>query len=344
MDGFPLVLVLVGGAAAALLVIGFMRRAQAARDAVEYKPIVIDRSEARERRDSRIPVTPISINKSPTPVPRAKEPTGAPLRSKLPTAPPALRPSELAARTTPPSDPAIQIPSRTRTSSSPPIDVALRLGGALDVAIRPPLPEPVPVPADQIPVAPGSGLTIRKRTQSAGPIAADSLPPEVFAVRTRTPTGATMPSVAAALANPAQVKLRGHLRYALTTAAFSSAGITANREDGFAKLVKWPDVVGIVARRLPDVAPYDGAAFVDVVSTAGATLRLLPWTDISGHELGGNAAGDGIERLRSLVQMLAALCHEAKVDPATRAFQQGTGKPAQLPDEKTLAAHDAKLR
>jgi hypothetical protein len=167
------------------------------------------------------------------------------------------------------------------------------------------------------------------------------LPPEVgIAVRTRTPTGATMPSVTAALASPAQVKLRGRLNYALTSAAFSSAGITANREDGFAKLVKWADVIGIVARRLPEASPYDGAAFVDVVSMAGATLRILPWTAITGHEL----AGEPVERLRTLVQLLAAQCREAKLDAATKTFVQGTGKPAQLPDEKTLAAHDAKLR
>jgi hypothetical protein len=338
MDGITVVLVLVVGAAAALLVVRSMRRIQAAREAGEYKPIVIDRS---ERRDARIPVTPISIDKSPTPVTRAKEPTGAPLRSKAPTDPPALRPSELAALAKPPSDPAIESPLRPRTSSSGPVDVALRLGGPLDVAIRPPLPEAEPVPPDQIPVAPGSGLTIRKRTPSAGPLSADVLPPEVgIAVRTRTPTGATMPSVTAALASPAQVKLRGRLNYALTSAAFSSAGITANREDGFAKLVKWADVIGIVARRLPEASPYDGAAFVDVVSMAGATLRILPWTAITGHEL----AGEPVERLRTLVQLLAAQCREAKLDAATKTFVQGTGKPAQLPDEKTLAAHDAKLR
>jgi hypothetical protein len=343
MEGVTIVLVLVVGVTAALLVVRALRRAQAAREAGDYKPIVVDRTEAREaraRRDSRIPVTPISLNKSPTPVTRAKEPTGAPLRAKSPSEAPPVRPTELAPRAKPPSDPAIEIPSRAHSSSSGPVDVAMRLGGSFDAVTRPPLPEPEPVPPDQIPVAPGSGLTIRKRTQSAGPIAADSLPREIVAVRTRTPTGATMPSVTAALANPAQLKLRGRLSYVLTSAAFSSSGITANREDGFVKLVKWPDIIGIVARRLPEASPYDGAAFVDVVSVAGATLRIVPWTDITGHVL----TGDAIERTRALVQLLAARCPDAQVDPATKTFLQGTGKPAQLPDEKTLLAHDAKLR
>src|SRR5262245_28721237 len=39
------------------------------------------------------------------------------------------------------------------------------------IPIRPPLPAPVPVPDDQIPVAPESGLTIRKRPTG-------SIPPE----------------------------------------------------------------------------------------------------------------------------------------------------------------------
>jgi hypothetical protein len=267
MDGVTLVLAIVLGASVALIVVYVMRRTDAAR-ASEYVPIVLDRS---EKRDGRIPVTPIN-----------------------------------------------QLPPRPRTSSSGPVDVAMRLGGAPDIAIRPPLPEPLPVPPDQIPVAGDVGIAIRKRT----------------------PTGATMPSVTAALAHPAQVRLRGHLSYALTTAAFSGAGVTANREDGFATLVRWSDVVGIVARRLPEVAPYDGAPFVDVVSTAGATLRLLPWTEITGHEV----TGDATERMRSLVRVLSAQCRSAQLDAATKAFLEGTGKPAQLPDDKTLAAHDAKLR
>jgi hypothetical protein len=260
MDGVTLVLALVLGAAIALIVVGTMRRVEAAHGGA---------------------YTPIRVNKQPT-------------------APP------------------IELSSRPRTSSSGPVDVAMRLDGTREVAIRPPLPAPVQVPPDQIPVAPDMGIAIRKRT----------------------PTGATMPSIAAALAHPAQVKLRGHLSYALTTAACSSTGIAANREDGFAKLVAWSDVVGIVARRLPEAAPYDGAPFVDIVSTAGATLRLLPWTEITGHEL----TGDATERMRSLVRVLATQCRTAQLDAATKTFLQGTGKPAQLPDEKTLAAHDAKLR
>jgi len=319
MDGFTLVLVLVVGVLAALLAVRLMRGA--AREGGEYKPIVID------KRDARIPPTPISVNKAPAPSVRTKEPTGAPLRTKAS--------SDAPLRTKPPSDPPLEVPASAYTSLSGPIDLALRLGVTSEVAIRPPLPAPEPVPPDQIAVAPESGLTIRKRTSSTAPPADGGI-----AIRTRTPTGATMPSVAAALASPEPVKLRGRVSYALTTAAFSSAGITANREDGFAKLVTWREVVGIVARRLPKLAPHGGAAFLDVVSTAGATLRILPWTEITGHD----SAGDTIERMRAVAQLVASLCRDAQLDPATKAFLQGTGLPAQLPDEKTLAAHDAKLR
>jgi hypothetical protein len=94
-----------------------------------------------------------------------------------------------------------------------------------------------------------------------------------------------------------------------------------------------------VARRLPKDAPYDSVSFVDVISTAGATLRLLPWSDITGHVLDE----DPVDRARMLVQLLAAQSLDAKLDAATKAFATGTGKPAQLPDEATLARHDAKL-
>lgn len=229
-------------------------------------------------------------------------------------------PSDAPPRTKPPSEPPVEIPARAHTSSSGPIDLASRLGATSEVAIRPPLPEPEAVPPDQIAVARESGLTIRKRPSSTAP-----------------PTGATM--IAAALASAAPVKLRGRVSYALTSAAFSSAGITANREDGFAKLVTWREIVGVVARRLPEAAPYDGTAFIDVVSTAGATLRILPWTAITGH----THTGDAIDRLRALLHLITAQSHGAQLDPASKAFSQGGARPAQLPDEKTLAAHDAKL-
>lgn len=241
-------------------------------------------------------------------------------------------------RTKPPSDPPIEVPASAHTSSSGPIDLASRLGARSEVAIRPPLPEPEPVPPDQIAVAPESGLTIRKRTSSTAPPSELNVPGGI-AIRTRTPTGATMPSIAAALASPEPVKQRGRVRYALASAALSGAGISANREDGFAKLVTWREIVGIVARRLPETPPYDGTPFIDVVSTAGSTIRILPWTEITGHTL----TGDAVDRLRALLQLIATQSHGAQLDAPTKAFLQGGARPAQLPDERTLAAHDAKL-
>jgi len=47
-------------------------------------------------------------------------------------------------------------------------------------------------------------------------------------------------------------------------------GIDARREDGSSVLVIWRDIVGAVARRLPN--DYQAVTFVDVISTAGATL------------------------------------------------------------------------
>ncbi|HEY5948605.1 MAG TPA: hypothetical protein VIV40_24100, partial [Kofleriaceae bacterium] len=77
------------------------------------------------------------------------------------------------------TDPAMlqDLEMRARTSSSGPIDMAARLGAApIAIAIKPPLPEAIPVPADQIPVAPESGLVIRKRTASAAPLSPQQIP------------------------------------------------------------------------------------------------------------------------------------------------------------------------
>ncbi len=128
------------------------------------------------------------------------------------------------------------------------------------------------------------------------------------------------------------------LRFASLTAEITRGGIDAVREDGKAILVVWRDVVGVVARRLP--ADYEGGPFVDVVSTAGSTLRVLPSTRLSGDPITGATDSD---RMHALVELVIARCPDITLDPATRAFVEKTALPAQLPDVATLAAHDERL-
>jgi hypothetical protein len=128
----------------------------------------------------------------------------------------------------------------------------------------------------------------------------------------------------------------GQVAYATVTAELSSGGIDARREDRTSVLVLWRDVVGVVARRMPP--DYDGATFVDVVSTAGSTVRIMPWTRITGLA----NPGDGEARARAVVEMVARKSPSARIDPATKAFIGGRAA-AQLPDMPTLAAHDERL-
>ena len=132
------------------------------------------------------------------------------------------------------------------------------------------------------------------------------------------------------------VHLKKKLKYVAITAELTRAGIDARREDGSTKLVMWRDVVGLVARRMP--AEHDGITFLDIVSTAGSTLRLIPWTRLTGETV----EGEGDAWSRALLGKLAAHCPAAAIDPATQRFQRGE-LAAQLPDTDRLAAHDAKL-
>jgi hypothetical protein len=133
--------------------------------------------------------------------------------------------------------------------------------------------------------------------------------------------------------------VRGKIKFAVLTAELASAGIKARREDGLEKLVKWDEVVGIVARRLPADKPFEGATVVDLLSTAGATLRIVPWTKLDGHPFESKA----VERARSFVNVVAAMALDAKLDAATNAFANGDGDAAQLPSVAALATHDSKV-
>lgn len=135
---------------------------------------------------------------------------------------------------------------------------------------------------------------------------------------------------------PVAPHLRNRLQYVAITAELTAGGIDARREDGSSRLVLWRDVVGVVARRMPPA--YDNATFIDIVSTAGSTLRIVPWTRLTGAPIETEADG----RPRGVVERVVAMCPGAKLDPATRQFLD-TGEAAQLPDLETLHAHDQRL-
>lgn len=131
--------------------------------------------------------------------------------------------------------------------------------------------------------------------------------------------------------------LRKKLRYVVLSGEVTRAGIDARREDGSSLLVLWRDVVGAVVRRLPD--ELEATTFMDIVSVKGSTLRILPWTRLTGISV----AGVGDERVRSLAGYVATMCTEVQFDPATKAFLEKPEPAAQLKDLAKLAAHDERL-
>jgi len=131
---------------------------------------------------------------------------------------------------------------------------------------------------------------------------------------------------------------KGKIRFSVVTGEVTVAGIDARREDGGSVLVMWRDVVGLVVRRLPP--ELDGHPFVDIVSTADMTLRVLPWSKLTGETLEGDSEG----RVRAFVKLVKARAPEAKLDRATQSFfDDNTARPAQLPSLELLAKHDQAL-
>lgn len=173
-----------------------------------------------------------------------------------------------------------------------------------------------------------------KKHDSSPPAAAlaksDSSPPaDALRERKSTPPGSGPVS-------SIPEHLRKKLKFVAVTATFTRAGIDARREDGTTKLVMWRDVVGLVVRRMP--AEHDGLVFLDVVSTPGSTLRLLPWSRLTGETF----EGEGDAWHRAVLSAMMAHCPAASLDPATKRFHGGEPA-AQLPDVTKLAAHDGKL-
>jgi hypothetical protein len=120
----------------------------------------------------------------------------------------------------------------------------------------------------------------------------------------------------------------------------SGTGIVATREDGTIKTIEWDKIVGVIARRLPPDKPYEAATIVDVVSSAGSTVRVLPWTKIRG---GLPLDKQAVERARGFVNLVASQALSAKLDAATKLFADTSGQAAQLPTLATLSSHDDRL-
>ena len=154
----------------------------------------------------------------------------------------------------------------------------------------------------------------------------------------RAPARVTAAPPLAAAPPAATPRPRGLLQYATTRIVIGDAGLDGELQDGTSRRAAWADLVGVIARRLPAAAPYDGETIIDIVSTAGATLRLTPASAIDGELF----TATGADRARSFVQLLAERCPGAKLDGATRAFLAG-GDALQFPDADVLAQHDARV-
>lgn len=190
----------------------------------------------------------------------------------------------------------------------------------------------------------GEGEPSGRRTQTAQvPLAR---PTQTSRLDRLTPTS-PVPLIAGAALAPARGKtgtippipehLRQRLSYVALTAELTGGGLDARREDGSSRLVLWRDVVGVVVRMLPPA--FDSVMFVDVISTADSTLRILPWSRLTGDPL--DAVSDE-DRPRAVVERVLARAPSARLDPATRHFFE-TGEVTQLPDLESLRAHDARL-
>lgn len=179
-------------------------------------------------------------------------------------------------------------------------------------------------------------LVVKTPTQPIAPIKKTaSMPPiSVLHKTTSAPPASALQSDTTTSILPEH--LRKKLKFVTLSAEITRAGIDARREDGSSKLVMWRDVVGFVARRMPP--EHDALTFIDIVSVAGSTLRVLPWTRVTGETI----SGEKDAFTRALLDAMIVRCPEASLDPATKRFQGGEPA-AQLKDATKLAAHDEKL-
>jgi hypothetical protein len=119
-------------------------------------------------------------------------------------------------------------------------------------------------------------------------------------------------------------KLAGLLRFVARecTVRDDALHVGGESEATTPRALPWSSIAGLIVRRLPLDAPFEGVLIVDVVPAdlADSPTRLLPTTRIHYDAAPGPAPLTSHESLRRLAALILARSPRLTVDPATRAF------------------------
>lgn len=136
------------------------------------------------------------------------------------------------------------------------------------------------------------------------------------------------------------------LAYVVEHIEIRSDGIRAVRSEGLGEALGWSEVGALMARGLPDEAPFFGVPFLDIIPADGADtvalpLRVVPSTTIHFVDQGASLCLSSVATLRRLVLRAIAINPCIDMDTGTTAFAR-VGQVPRFEDSRAFLDYDAR--
>jgi hypothetical protein len=135
---------------------------------------------------------------------------------------------------------------------------------------------------------------------------------------------------------------RTALRFVVDRGRIDPGGLTVKTIDGAERTVAWSDFAVVVVRRLPPDPPFSKLLLIDLATTSGPPIRLLPSSRIDWRQLPGGAAATARDNARSLIALIRSENSSVSVEPASQGFVDTGAEPSIFGSMRQFAEYDAR--
>ena len=142
---------------------------------------------------------------------------------------------------------------------------------------------------------------------------------------------------------PASVDVgRTALRFVVDRGTITPEGLVVRTVDGDDRTVAWSELAVVVVRRLPPDPPFSKLLLIDLATTSGPPIRLLPSSRLDWRQLPGGAAATARDNARKLIALVRSENSSVIVETASQEFVDSGAEPSIFGSMRQFAEYDAR--
>jgi hypothetical protein len=135
---------------------------------------------------------------------------------------------------------------------------------------------------------------------------------------------------------------RTALRFVVDRGSIGADGLTVRTVDGEDRSVGWAELAVVVVRRLPPDPPFSKLLLIDLATTTGPPIRLLPSSRLDWRQLPGGAATTARDNVRALIGLVKSRNPAVTVEAASEGFVDSGAEPSIFGSMRQFAEYDAR--